>query len=233
MTNVAATSAPSPPAQRGCLRGCLIGVAILFVMGAIALVFMFANWRKVTGAMFHESIAGQIDSTSFPAEEKEEAKAELRRFTDAFEDERYERQDIARGLMVLTESPVIKLVLVNSLQHQYLRKSGLADEEKADGELTIKRFAHGSFTGAIDEQISEQTMEPISTRGSQGELQLKTRVSDEELRRFLASAKEAADAAQVPLEVPAVDLSAEVRRVVDAAIAEAGRNAPDGEGPAP
>lgn len=233
MTQAEATPAPSPATQRGCLRGCLIGVAILFVMGIIALVFMFIYWRQVTGAMFHESIAGQIDSTSFSDEEKEESKTELRRFTDAFEDERYDRLDLGRGLMVLTESPVMKLIFVNSLQHQYLRKSGLTEKEKAEGELTIKRFAHGSFTGAIDERTSELTMEPISARGSQGELQLKTRVSDEELRSFLANAKDAADAAQVPEVIPEVDLSAEVRRVVDAALAEAGRDAPEGEVPAP
>src|SRR5690606_23919842 len=105
--------------------------------------------------------------TSFSDEEKEESKTELRRFTDAFEDERYDRLDLGRGLMVLTESPVMKLIFVNSLQHQYLRKSGLTEKEKAEGELTIKRFAHGSFTGAIDERTSELTMEPISARGSQ------------------------------------------------------------------
>lgn len=233
MPHAETTPAPSPAPQRGCLRGCLIGVAILFVMGIIALVFMFIYWRQVTGAMFHESIAGQIDSTSFSAEEKEESKRELRRFTDAFEDERYDRHDLDRGLMVLTESPAMRLVFVNSLQYQYLRKSGLTEKEKAEGELTIERFAYGGFTEAIDEQTSEQTMEPISTSGSQGELQLKTRVSDIELRSFLAKAKDAADAAQVPLEIPPVDLSAEVRRVVDAALAEAGRDVPDGEVLAP
>lgn len=228
-------TSPPPAArqQRGCLRGCLIGLGILFAIGVLVLVVMFIYWRQVTGAIFQQTIAGQIDSTSFPAEEKEEAKVELSRFTDAFKDEQYDRADIERGLMVITESPVVKLIFVNSLQRQYLRQSELAEEEMEEGRLTIQRFAYGILTRAIDQPTAERTMEPLSTRGSQGEFQLKTRVSDEELRTFLAEAKKVADGAQIPEDLPAVDLSAEMKRVVDAALIEAGRDTPDAEAPVP
>ncbi len=224
---------PALPQQRGCLKGCLIGMGILLTIGVIVLVVMFFFWRQLTGGMFYQTIAGQIDSTSFSAEEKEEAKVELRRFTDAFKDERLDRDAIGRGLMVLTESPTIGLIFVNSLQHQYLRKSGLSDDEQEAGRLTIQRLAYGIFARSIDQRTSEQVMEPISTRGSQGEFQLKTRVSDEELRTFLANAKEVADGARIPEELPPIDLSAEVKRVVDAALAEAERDLSDVAAPIP
>lgn len=219
----ASTPQPTTPPQRGCLKGCLIGVGILFAITVIAIIVMSLFWRQLMGGMFYQTIAGQIDSTSFPEEEKEEAKAELRRFTEAFKNQEFDTEDLGRGLMVLTESPLVTLIFVNSLQHQYLRRSGLPEQELEEGRLTIERFAHGVFHRRIDQLTSERVMAPLSTRGSQGEFQLKSRVSDEQLREFLVEAKAAADSAQVPEELPPIDLSAEMRRVVDAAIAAAAR----------
>ena len=73
---------------------------------------------------------------------------------------------------------------------------------------------------SIDQATAEEIMAEITETSPSGEVQVKEDLSDEELRSFLAKAKTAADEAGVPEEVPEVDPSDEIRKVIDEAMGE-------------
>jgi hypothetical protein len=90
--------------------------------------------------------------------------------------------------------------------------------------------------GAIDEKISQadvkKAMAPVSTQKPDGNMELKETVTDDELKAFLATAKEQADAAGIPEQVEAVDPSDEFQRIVDKTLGVAEGEAPAAEEPA-
>jgi hypothetical protein len=72
--------------------------------------------------------------------------------------------------------------------------------------------------GKIDEDGFDAVMKHVADRKRDNSWELRSRVSDAELRAALAEAKAQADAAGVPGEPPEVDPSDEVKRIIDEAL---------------
>lgn len=232
MANDTWNDQPPPQQSGGCLKGCLIVLGVLFLIIIAVVIVTAIFWRQIMGSFFYEALAAQIDASTYPAEEKEEAKAELARLREAFENKEIGIEDIGRAMTELMKSPVMTMVMANSIEQQYLNKSGLSDEEKADARITLQRFAHGIINEQIDANAAKKVMEPLGTTDADGNFQMKAAVTDEELRAFLANAKAAADEAQVAADPPEADLSDEIKRAVDAALNKVPAEAPT-EMPAP
>lgn len=223
---------PEPQRSGGCLKGCLIVMGIIFLLLIVIAVVMFIFRRSIAANFFYEGMAMQIDASSFSAEEKVEAKAELARFRDAFKNEEISFEDVGRALTEFMNSPAFTMVLASSIENQYLDGSGLGDEEKTAGRNTIRRFAYGIGMKQMDAERAQAVMRNLGTQDPRGQFKMKQSVTDDELRAFLADAKQAADETQVPDVPPEIDLSAEIKRAVDAALDEpVAEPLPPAEGP--
>ena len=132
----------------------------------------------------------------------------------------------------LVQSPLMTTLAMSMVDKKYIEPSGLSDEEKTEARVTVQRFMRGAIDQKISEADVEKAMAPVSDRKPDGNMELKEKVTDDELKSFLATAKEQADAAGIPEEVEAVDPSDEFKRIVDQTLGEGAGEAPAAEEPA-
>jgi hypothetical protein len=218
------TYADAPPRERSgcrtCMIGCLIVAAIMLVLAVIFGIWVYRNWRDWGADLASTALAEAVDATALPAAEKQEMKVQVDRVTEAFRNERLSLQELGPLVEQIAESPVMTTLIVSVAEKQYLDGSGLNDEEKAEGRKSLARFLRGMIDEKIDEQQLDAVMVHIADRGPGGNWELRRHVNDEDLGKFLAAAKEAADKAEIPAEPETVDPSEELKKMIDAALNE-------------
>ena len=108
------------------------------------------------------------------------------------------------------------------VEQAYLEQSGFDEEEKAAARATIHRFSHGTINRLISEDQVNSVLDAISIENAGGGRQFQHPVTDEQLREFIAAAKQACDDANVPEEVPDVNFADEFDKAIDEALGESG-----------
>lgn len=228
----ASTEAPKKKsALATCLTGCLIVFVVVLVLGTIAGIWI---WRKLPewGADFASQGAKQaISETDLPEEEKAEISVQIDRLADAARARKLSMSQLGEFFQNFVQSPLMTTLAMSMIDKKYIEPSGLTDDEKAEARITVQRFMRGAIDQKISEADIEKAMSPVSTRKPDGTTELKNKVTDDELKAFLATAKEQADAAEIPEEVEAVDPSDEFKRLVDKTLSEGGDEASADEEP--
>jgi hypothetical protein len=115
----------------------------------------------------------------------------------------------------IAKSPLMASILASAADKKYISRSGLSDQEKAEGRTIVRRFARGVIDHKIDQAASDATLDHIANRQSNGSIRLKSFVTDDELRAFLEDAKEQADKAGIPEQPETVDAATEFKKIVD------------------
>jgi hypothetical protein len=221
---------PVEPKKRSpwttCLIGCLVMCAILLLLAIAAALWVRTNWRGWTADFGSMAVDQAINASGLPAEEKAEVKVQVERVTTAFRDGRLSMEQLGMIMQQIADSPLLPSIMVMAIDRAYLAKSGLTDDEKAAGRITLQRLMRGFIDKQIDEQTMDSLMAHVADRKPDGNWQLRQRLSDEELRAFLDAAKTAADDAGVAAEPPEFDPSDEIKRIIDNALAETAVEAP-------
>jgi hypothetical protein len=203
-----------------CLIGCLVMAVVGLVLFAIVAFWISQNWRGWASDISDAGLNELIEQSELPPQEKQEIRVEVDRVIDEFRGGRVSLKQVGLILENLVESPLFTMIMVSSADAHYFDKSGLSDEEKAEGRTTLRRFLRGAIDGTIDEDSVNAAMAHVAERQSGGGWRLRESVTDEQLRSFLTVAKEKADDANIPLEPPEFDPSDEVKRAIDAALSE-------------
>lgn len=220
-------SSPSDEDARGrskwtsCLIGCLGVLAVLIVLAAIAGIWIGRNWRGLFADVGSQAVNQVIDSSELPPQEKVEVKAQVERVAKGFRNGEISSKQAAAIMEKLTKSPLMPSLVVAAVEKTYFDRSGLSNEEKAQGRQSLTRFARGAIDGKIDQKAIDGVMAHVADRRPNGQWQLRSQVSDAELRAALADAKSQADAAGIPAEPEKFDPSDEVKRIIDEALREA------------
>lgn len=205
----------------GCLMGCLIAFGVLVLLAVLVGWWASRNWRGFVSGIAAEGINDLVDQSNLPAAEREELKAQAKRVTDGIADGSISTQQMERILTGVFESPLVPMFLVKAVEVKYLDGSGLSEDEKAAGSVTLERYARGVVDKKIDQESIDKVLVYIADKDANGQWQLRESVSDEDLRKFLAEAKQEADAAEIPEEVEPIDPSEELKKVIDAVIGPA------------
>jgi hypothetical protein len=118
------------------------------------------------------------------------------------------------------------MMTVGTIDAIYLERSGLSNEEKAEGRLTLQRYVQGVVEGKIKQEDVDSVMSHVADRNGK-QWKLRQRVSDADLRAALAEAKGQVEVAEIPAEVEiTVDPSDEFKKAIDEALGEPGVEAP-------
>jgi hypothetical protein len=213
------------PPPRGCMRSCLtgclwIGIVLIIVGGILAFV-VYKNWRKWAANIGSDAIKQSLEASDLPAAEKAEIGVEVDRLAAAFREEKISLEQAAEIVRQIAESPLATSLIVSVVDTKYLASSGLSDEEKEAGRKTLRRFARGVIDNKIPEADRDTTLQHMAVKKADGNWELKERVTDDELRAFLAAAQANSDAAQIVEEPEVIDPSDELRRIVDEALGAA------------
>ncbi|WP_254507199.1 hypothetical protein [Anatilimnocola floriformis] len=215
---------PQPASKSGCLWGCLIagliGLLLLIVacVGGAYYVTTQAKQLVVSGVRF--VVVQGIEQSELTAEDKKQVIAEVDRLVDAYRKGEINEKDAENILNELQESPLIPLFVCFGIEKQYLDKSGLSAEEKADARKQLQRLVRGGMDKKIDQEDLDELLAPLQQDGPKGEKQIKPTLTDEEIKTFIAGAKELADEAEVPDEEFKIDIGDEVKKIVDRGLAK-------------
>lgn len=210
------------PPKRGCLKSCFMGclfvAVILFVVGLVLAFWVARHWREWAADFGSQVVKESLDQTDLPEAEKAEIGVEVDRLARAFREGKISTERAAALVQNLAASPLATSIIVSVVDSKYLDRSGLSDEEKAEGRKSLARFARGVLDNDIPEASRDATMQKMATKDAAGNWQLKQSVTDDELRVFLAAAKSDADAAQIGDQPEVVDPSEELRKIIDEAL---------------
>lgn len=229
----ASTEAPKKrSALATCLTGCLIVFVVVLVLGIIAGVYAYRKFPEWAATGISEGAKQVINETELPEEEKVDISVQIDRLAAATRERKLTLTQMGEFLQNLVQSPLMTTLAMSMIDKKYIEPAGLSDEEKTEARVTMQRFMRGAIDEKITQAEVEKAMGPVSTRKPDGNMELKEMVTDDELKAFLTTAKEQADAAGIPEEVEAVDPSDEFKRIVDKTLGEGGDEAPAAEEPA-
>jgi hypothetical protein len=198
-----------------CLIGCLIVLGIAMVIAIVLGIWVARSFRGWAADFGSQAINQQIDASDLPAQEKVEVKEQVDRVKRAFADGSIPMKKAGEIIQKLMESPLMPTLVVAAVDKQYFDKSGLSNDEKAEGRITLKRFARGAVDKKIDEKGVDAVMGHVADRGSNGGWELRQRVSDADLKAALAEAKAKADEAGVAAQPGEIDPSDELKKIID------------------
>jgi hypothetical protein len=207
------------PRQRSkwhsCLMGCLIVMGIIVVLGVVLGFWVARNLRGWVADFGSQIFDQTIDSAEMAPQEKQEVKVQVERVKKAFQDEQISWGQLGTIMEKLAKSPLMPSLVVGAVEKQYFARSGLSDEEKAQGRKALARFASGAVEHKIDEKGIDAVMSHVADRRGPNGWQFRNNVTDQELRAAIKEAKSRADAAGVPEEPEKVDPSDVIKRIVD------------------
>lgn len=213
---------PKRSAWANCLIGCLVVLAVLFVIALIVAYWVSTQWRGWAADFGSMTVKQMIAESGLPAQEQADINIQVDRLTTAFRDNRISMEQSGRLIENLVKSPLMTSFMVTAIEKSYFAKSGLSEEEKAEGRITLQRFMRGMIDEKIPKQGIENAMQHVATKDARDNWQVKQTITDAELRAFLTAAKTEADNADIPAEPPEFDPSDEFTRIVDEALAEPG-----------
>ena len=203
---------------RSCLTGCLIVGALLLVIAGLGTWYVTTHIQQLVGSFAGKAVTQALEQSDLPEAEKAEILAQVNRVTDALKENRLTEAQVKILVEQLTESPLFATFVVTAIEAKYFEKSGLSDEERKEGRLSMMRTIHGLISEKIPETRLDEALQHIGSKRKDGGWVLRESVTDEELRAFLTVMKQLADDAEIPGDVEDVDPSEELKRIIDNAL---------------
>lgn len=198
-----------------CLIGCLGVLGVLMVLMIIAGVWVSRNWKEWASDFSTQAMTQIIDSSDLPQEERGEIKIQVERVTKGFRDGSISTEQVGMIIQKVVQSPLMPALVAAAIDKQFIEKSGLSDDEKTAGRIALTRFARGVIDEKIGQPGIDAVMANVADRQPDGKWRMRQHVTDAELRAAIAEAAKRADDAGLPAELPKLDPSEEVKRVID------------------
>jgi hypothetical protein len=215
-------SPPTTGARNNWIPACLAGCLLIFVVGCLlcggTVWYVASNAKKIASNLAREAIVGTVEQSELESDEKRAIIAQVDRVVQQYQAGEISTEDLGKIMEELAESPLMGAILIRSVELHYVEPSGLDDAEKEEAQRTLQRVLRGLYEEKLASEELEPAMEHVSYRDAQGNRQLKQRISDDELREFLAACRERADAAEVPDEPYEVRISQELEGAIDRAL---------------
>lgn len=215
-----------------CLMGCFAVFVVLVVLMIILGVWVARNVRGWVADFGSQAVNRAVEQSGLPPQEKIEVKEQVERVGTAFRDGRISMDQAMTIFEKVTKSRLMPAIVVSAMDIHYIARSGLSDEEKKAGRVSLERFTRGMIRGKIANEGLDKVMVHVADQREGGEWRLRPRVSDADLRLALNEAKVQADAAQIPAEAESFDPSDEFKRIIDEALEEGAGGREQGAGKA-
>lgn len=201
---------------KGCGCAAFVALAVLLAFG----IWISLSWKQWAVFLGRQMAEQAIAAAPMDPADRERILAALDTLGAEFAAGRISVEEMGDVLGGLVEGPVLPMAMVIAADAKYIRPSGLPADEKAAGRRTLERAARGVATELISKddaaEIMKPVMEPDEADADDGaeSYRLKEKLSDAELREFLAAAKARLDLAGVPDEAYAVDIAGEIEKAI-------------------
>jgi hypothetical protein len=230
-----------PPAKSGPGIGCfLIGCLGTLLLGVLlcagSVWYLRNNADRWLAGFAGQIIASMVNESEIPEQEKQEVIAQVERVVDAYKARQIDQKDLERIMQQLQESPIFGLIMSYGVDQAYITPSGLPADEKQAARRTFARAMRGllekkikqnDFEAALPDAVQNAadeapaaTMPPDSEPSdpSTDDISADGKLTDQQVRDFIARLKKLADDAAIPDEDFEFDIGDEVKRAVDEAL---------------
>lgn len=206
----------SEPARRGsALKGCLIAAFIILLILIGGTIYIVNNWKSWTGGFMRKAAEQMVQESELPADQKSRILAQVDLITRDWEAERITSEEFVKVFGEVFQGPLITLLAAYAIEKKHLERSGLSADEKADGKLQLQRAARGFSEKKLNQQDIQTILAPLMATDPTGkQTKIKEVVTDSELQKVFAEARQKADAASIPNEPYVVDIAYEIERAV-------------------
>ena len=210
-----------PPGMSGCSKiaiGC--GGIVLFgiLVAGIATWYIFNNARNLGADLAAGAMKKALEELKLPADQQQRIFARIDEVSQNFKDEKITIEQVGQIFQEIGEGPLIPAGMSQVVERAYLDESGFDEDEKDAARRATQRFTHGTIRQMIPEPQVNAVLDTISSVNEENNREFRHPVSDEELRDFVAAAKQAADDADVPEEVPDVNFADEFDKAINEAL---------------
>lgn len=202
----------------------LVGVGFMFFAGVLCLAgvwYVASNVDQWVVGLGREAIVSMVNESELPATEKAEVIAQVDRLVDAYKEGKIKQADLDRVFAGLQDSPALQALALYNIENEYLADSQLPAAEQAQARRTFQRALRAIYEGKISEEQfyavlpegnDDETIRPVSTNSPNTD-------ANDELRETLAKLKVMADSAGIPDEPYQLDISDELQKLIDQALA--------------
>lgn len=219
---------PIKKPMSGCAIAAIIcGVlfVVLLIAAGLGLWWLKNNVREFGTDFATSAMKEGLDEVDIPADQRQRIDSRIDSVGQQFKDGELELEQVVSIFKKISESPLMSAGMSLFFKRAYLKNSGLSEEEKEAAEVSIQRFTRGAIDNSISAETSNSAMDLISTKDADGNREFKEKLSDDELRAFLAAITTAADDAGIPETVPEFNFADEFDKAVDEALGNVGATA--------
>ena len=169
-----------------------VGVLLLVLVACGVGGYMF---NKQVPTIIRESTASILGEAKVEPAERQAITQQMERFASAYESNSITWEQIGEIVSELGESPLVDTVILVAVEAQYFDESGLDADEKAAGRSALRRLARGAMDKQIARSEIAQLLDQVTVNpgGGSNNRQLKSKLTDEELREFLTQCKALAE----------------------------------------
>lgn len=212
------------------LLGCGIVLAVVVIILVAGGVFVAMNIRNWSATAMSSAFSQILTEAPIEAAEKAETQAVLDAFVQDFKDKKISYEQLGLVFQNIVESPVLPAGIAIGVGHGYFEDSALTPEEKAEGNLQVARIAHGLADETLEPGVLRDVLAPLradpsdpeaiqfNLQGTNIRVKQPEKTTPDELRAFIAMARETADSNSLPPTPPPFDLSGELQKAIDAAL---------------
>ena len=204
----------------------------VFIMVLVVATYSLLNIKDVKAAVGKQIVSSKIADSGLDSETQKKLNVQVDRVLTAFKDNKITEDDLKKLKAKLSNSPLAPVAAAKIIEAKYLGKSNLNKEELASGKLTFQRLVRGVY----EKKISKQAVKKIAkvffqkkkksssfagledkdnAKGGALDYELRSDVTDYEIKNFLKQAKVLADAAKISDEPFDVDLAGELKGEID------------------
>ncbi|MEM9374547.1 MAG: hypothetical protein AAGA55_12970, partial [Planctomycetota bacterium] len=204
------------------LVGCGVVLAVIVIILTGLGIFIGLNARGWAADGMEAMAVGLIEEAPIDETERAETIEVVETFVQEFRDKKISFAELGRIMEELPESPLLPAGVAMGIGTAYFSESGLTEEEQADGQRQLARFAFGIADGTLEDSDLIEVLQPLKARATdtqafvlnlpdQSNVRIKNPeiVTDDELRAFIEAVRAKADERELPAEPPAFDLSGE------------------------
>jgi hypothetical protein len=204
--------------RRGSFKtGCLIALAVVLLLALGLGIFVAFSWKGWVATGMQSVVDTALTQSDLSDADKSKIKQSVSGVTDDFKNGKISTEQLAKVFEKIAQSPLLPLAGVYAVELKHVKTSKLPDEEKKDAHRSLTRFARGVVEKKISDSAVQELVDSISAvNGTQRTM--KETLTTEELRAFIAKAKDHADKATVPDEDYTVDIPGELDKAIKAAL---------------
>jgi hypothetical protein len=204
--------APQKPGGMGCFGKIAIGCLVLFILLLGITWYAVSHWQSFVAApILNKLIDETLKNSKLVPEEEAKMRAAFNPITERLQKNSLSGQEIQNLIENFAKGPLMMLIFFKGFEMQHIENSGLPAEEKTLAKLQLERI----LRGWSEKKVTQQHLEDLSNevpRNLQNEF--KEKLTDSEVQKVIAKAKEIADELQIPEEIFKVDIAEEISKIV-------------------